>query len=370
MLSRYKWRRFRRRFDELRLRPLLDYQVYRRIGDSTNSGEGGVFRFIGGFESLTDGRTLWIQGENLTIPVSLANAQSWLLPLREGEGIPESFDPAEEAPERIRWDRLSTLTEGAKVFVGGELAYQDERWCFVSTRETPLMVIFYDCPDTALTSHTIRAGRQRNEYWNPVTPYSLVIGALCQIYMAISFLPRPAFRLTVICALIALFTPLFHLIPPGLLFTVLYRHLAWRARLLRTYRDLARLPLRYLPETPEGDAVPAETALPNGELYGCVRCDALPVEAAEGNIPFLLPAHTKGKANAGWYVFGALRPGDGLPSRPRDPFATFGILPGKPGDLARRFAVSAYALEAVSALAALAGIGLNIFFIRMILSLL
>lgn len=360
LVSRYKWWLFRRRFDELRLRPLLDYRIYRQI-----SGEGGIFRFIGGFESVTDGRTLWIQGENLTIPVSLANARTWLLPMREGEGMPEAFDPGEEEPQRIRWDRLSTLTEGAKVFVGGSLRFQDKRWYFVSTRETPLMVIFYDCPDSALTALTIQTGRSRHEYWNAVTPYALVAGALCQIMFAASFLPRPAFRLTVISALSALFAPLSALIPPGLLFTVLYRRLAWHARILRAHRDLARLPLRYLPRHKTDGK---ETCrLPDGEIYGCVRRDTLPDEVQEGKLPFLLPEYSQKNVGAEWHIFGALRPGEDIPSRPEDPFATFGILPGKPDALARRYAAIAYTLEAAAWLALLAGIGLNIFFIRMIL---
>lgn len=368
LVSRYQWWQFRRRFDELRLRPLLDYRVYRQI-----SGEGGVFRFTGGFESVTDGRTLWVQGENLTIPVTLTNAQTWLLPMQEREGMPEAFDPAEEAPERVRWDRLSTLTEGARVFVGGTLAFQNERWCFVSTRETPLVVIFYDCPDTALTPRVIRAGRDSNEYWNPVTPYSLVIGALCQIYMAVSFLPRPAFRLTVITALIALFIPMFPLIPPGLLCTVLYRHLTWRARILRAYQDLARLPLRYLSPEHEGEPaaesdLPPPGTIPGGESYGCVICDSLP--AGGKQLPFLLPAYPRRRSRNPWYVFGALPPDGGIPTRPGDPFATFGVLPGKPETLSRRFSIAAYALEAAAWLALLIGIGVNVFFVRLILSLL
>jgi hypothetical protein len=359
VVRRSGWRLFRRRFDELRLRPFLDYGVYRQLG-----GDGGIFRFTGGFESVTDGRTLWIQGENLTIPVSLANAQTWLLPTREGEGGPEA-DPGEETPERIRWDRLSTLNEGAKVFVGGALRFQDERWCFVSTRETPLMVLFYDCPDSALTALTIQTGRSRNEYWNAVTPYALVAGALCLILIAVSFLPRPAFRLTVITSFVALFTPLFPLIPPGLLFTVLYRRLAWHARILRSYRDLARLPLRYLPQHKDGGEECCR--LPDGEMYGCVCRDALPEEAREGKLPFILPDYSKAQMNARWHIFGALRPGDDTPSPPADPFATFGVLPGKPEALARRYGAIAYTLEVAAWLTLLAGIGLNIFFVEMIL---
>ncbi|MDR0315817.1 MAG: hypothetical protein LBH97_02830 [Treponema sp.] len=363
LVTRYKWRRFRQRFDELRLRPLLDYSLYRQIGE-----EGGSFRFMGGFESVTDGQTLWIKGENMTIPVSLTNAQTFFLPMTESEKIPESFDPGDEAPERIRWDRISTLTEGARVFIGGSLVYQDGRWIFVSTREHPLLVIFYDGSDRSLTARTIRAGRRRNEYWNAVTPYSLAIGVLCQLLIAISFLSRPAFRLTVVTALSALFTPLFPLIPPGLLFTVVYRRLSWRARILRAYHDLIRLPLRYF--APEKISDRKTCRLPNGELYGCIYYESLPPAVREQNIPILLPEYSIRDLSGGGYIVGALSPESELPVEPQDTAASFGILPPHPEALARRYAITAYMLEAAAWIALLAGIGLNIFFLRMLLSLL
>ena len=357
--TRTKWRKFRERFDLLRLKPLLNYAAY--CGLSVPAGE---FRFTGGFESITDQYTLWIKGENLTIPVSLANAQIWLLPMQEGEGIPEAFDPGEEAPERIRWDRIATLTEGAKVFVGGEIRFQDKRWSFVSTQGSPLLILFYDCPDHSLTPRTIRSSRHRNEYWNAVTPYSLIMGAICLLLFASLFLNRPAFRLTVITALAALFVPAFPLIPPGLLFTVVYRRLAWNARILRAYHDLARLPLRYLGDDQES------AALPNGEIYGFITYKTLPEMVKEGKIPILIPEYSAESGGKNWHIFGALRPGYGLPAESLDPFATFGVLPEKPGKLASRYVITAYILEAAAWLALLSGIGLNVFFIRMILVML
>jgi hypothetical protein len=360
-VSRHHWRQFRRRFDELRLRPILDYSIYRQLASGGPPGKNGeTFRFLGGFESLTDGHTLWIKGENLTIPVALDDAQTYLLPMQEGGGnMPAVFDPGEEVPERIRWDRVSALTEGAKVFVGGALVFRDERWLFVSTKENPLLVIFYDGSDRSLTTRAIRAGRHRNEYMNAVTPYALIIGALCNISIAVSFISRPAFRLTVITALVALFTPLFPMIPPGLLFTVLYRRLWWRARIFRAYRDLARLPLRYLAPGQE------TCTLPGGEMYGFRRCDSPPAGVQEGKIPLLIPEYKSGE----WLMFGALDPGGDLPVEPADPFATFGVLPGKPEKLARNYTILAYTLEIIAWIVLLAGIGLNIFFIRMILVL-
>jgi hypothetical protein len=358
-VSRRSWRQFRRRFDELRLKPLLDYGVYCGL-----SGTGGSYRFIGGFESVTDGHTLWIRSESLTIPVSLRGAQTYMLPMQEGDGAAGTFDPGEEAPERIRWDRVSTLTEGARVFVGGSLTLKDDRWTFAAAGE-PLLVIFYDGPDRSLTARAIRAGRHRNEYWNALTPYSLILGALCLLVMAVSFLNRPAFRLTSITALITIFTPLFPLIPPGILCTVLYRRLWWRARIFRAYRDLVKLPLRYLPQ---GEGI---CRLPGGEWYGAYSCETLS-EAVRQALPLLILDDGKRK-NEGWYLFGA-QPGPAaeqtVPTEPEDPFATFGILPGRPETLARRYTVRAYTLEIIAWLVLLAGIGLNFFFIQLIFALL
>ena len=370
LVKRYKWHIFRRRFDELCLSPILDYSRY------SQQGSANTFRFVGGFESVTNEQTLWIRSEDLTVPVSLQHAETYLLPMQKSDGIPEVFDPGEEAPERIRWERVSALTEGAKVFVGGSLVCRDGQRSFVSTKENPLLVIFYDGPDHSLATRTIRAGRHRGEYWNAYTPYSLVIGALCQILMAVAFLSRPAFRLTVIVSLIALFVPLYPMIPPGLLFTVIYRRLAWKSRILRAYRDLARLPLRYLSPYRMGKRLLRNKAplkenyiLPNGELYGFIRCAELPAQAEDGTIPLLLPEFLKTK-DALWYIFGALRPGEDMPVQPKDSFAAFGVLPGRPEIIARRCEIMAYTLELVAWIIMIAGIGLNIFFLRMILVLL
>jgi hypothetical protein len=204
----------------------------------------------------------------------------------------------------------------------------------------------------------IRAGRDKNEYWNAVTPYALIAGALSLIYIAISFLSRPAFRLTSITAFIAVFIPLFPMLPPGILFTLLYRHLWWQARVFRAYRDLARLPLRYLSPGEES------CILPGGERYCLIRCPSL----EKNDIPKLIPEQEKRKKEM-WYVCGTLE-NDQLPHKPKDCFAVYGILPGAPEILARRYTIKAYTLEIISWLALIFGISLNIFFIRIIFILL
>jgi len=378
VINRIKWNKFRQHFDELRLRPVLDYRIYRQL-----EMEEKKFRFIGGFESITDRKTLWIQGENLTIPVSLADAHTYLLPIQKGEGIPDILDLGDETPEKINWNRVTTLTEGARVYVGGSLVYQDERWIFVSTKEEPLIVIFYDGPDRSLTTRTINAGRSRNEYWNGITPYALALGALCLFLVALSFLERPAYRMTVITSVIALFIPLFPIFPPGILLTILFRRLSWQACKLKIISDMARLPLRYLnpksiAETSAGqtteDSTSAEnngwlgSQLPNGETYTMICSNSLPREVQKGIIPPIIPELSKSRKKT-WYLFGVLHDGDKIPVEPGDPFATFGFLPENPNILSRRYAIKSYTLDIIAWIILILGIVINISFIGIILFL-
>jgi len=205
----------------------LDYRQYRQLEDSANS----VFRFTGEIESITDAHTLWVKGDDLTIPVSLDKTKCHLLPISEG-AVPE-------APEQIRWNHVSTLTEGAKVFIGVEVKKQNNRFSFCPAKENPLMVIFYNCADDELPVQIISGARTRNDYWNSLTPISLVIGALSLIYIAASFLGRTAYFLTVISAIVAVFIPILPVFPPGLLLTALHRRLLLQVRQLKANCDLA-----------------------------------------------------------------------------------------------------------------------------------
>jgi hypothetical protein len=360
IFSHRSWRNFQQWFNQLRLKPFLDYTAYQTT-------EEGLFRFIGGFES-TDGRTLWIRSTKLTVPVAISGAQTYLFPMPKGEAAPEGFYSDEEMPERIRWDRVSTLTEGARVFVGGLLRPLDNRMTFVSTKENPLLVIFYDGPERSLTNGVIRAGQQQNKYWNRLTPYGIILGAFSLIIMAFSFLSRPAFRLTSITAFVALFIPFYPFLPPGMIFTMLYRRLRRQAGIYHFCRELVRLPLSYFSP---GEKI---AKLPDGESYGYVSCAALP--AGERAVPLLIPEEPLRKGG-NWYVFGAMDAGtpDGaegpaeagnLPGQPQDFFAPWGVIPGEPETLARGYTTRGRLLEIVSWLMLLVGLVVNIFFIGMI----
>jgi hypothetical protein len=388
LVSRRSWRHFRLYFNRLRLAPTLDYAQYiarGRTGENSEAGPARIFRFTGGFESITDGRTLWVQGPDLTIPVALTGARIYTLPVMEGRSGQAGFDPPEEIFQRLRWDRVAALTGEARVFIGGTLTLREGRWIFAAAPGAPLQVIFYTGSDRSMAICAAWAGRRQNEYWNGVTPYALALGALCLIVVAVTFLPRPAFRLTAITAFTAIFTPLFPLIPPGLLCTIVCRWLWQRTRILRVYRDLARLPLIHFSgslNSLEGTGLPIR--LPSGEAYG-IRCSN---ELPKG-MPPLIPGIRKPRKEP-WYLFGVLsgaaepeetgagrtagppeEPGrTAIPKEPEDSFAAFGALPGNPEKLARRCACRACFLEILSWFLLMGGIGLNAFFIAQIVIML
>ena len=90
---------------------------------------------------------------------------------------------------------------------------------------------------------------------------------------------------------------------------------------------------------------------------------------AKRKIPLIIPEYSKENKNSQWHIFGKLREGCQLPVEPEDPFFVFGILPGEPRALSLRYAISAYITEAIAWFIMISGIGLNIFFIFIILRL-
>ncbi|MDR0475971.1 MAG: hypothetical protein LBH43_20185 [Treponema sp.] len=360
---RQGWRNFRRRFSELRFKPVLNYEAVRETDSKEEIGlhSDTEYRFTGTFEFAED-NILWVRNDELTIPVDLKGAKAYLLP----------NDPDEDIPEKIRWNQLSILSGEVRIYVGGTLALRDKRRIFASSPGSPLLIILYEGSDHTLTTRTIKGGRYKNKYWNFITPYAHIMGAFSQIIMAVYLFDRPARRNAMIAAFIALFAPIIPLIPPGILFAMLYRRLWWRARLCRAYRDLARLLFFYTPknETGAGPTALNEKGikLPDGEFYGMKQYDTLPPAFYEKGFPFIIPETEKKKGDK-WHVFGIRddKKNEGFLSAPADPLTVYGAIPGEPEILSKRYAVRAWSLEILSWIVFAAGLAINLAFIRAVL---
>jgi hypothetical protein len=352
-ISRHKWRSFRERFIYLCRKPCLDYAALRH-------NINGEYYFTGTLEAITDYNILWIKNDNLTVPVFLKTAQTYMLPLTEkkrgsGDKIyvdANDFDVNAAAPRRLNWSRISAFTPGAKVFIGGVLKIVNGQQTFISEKGLPLLVIFYECSERTLSAGVVRAGRYQNEYWNAVTPYSTVGGTFSLLWIAQFFFARPAYRTTVLSAIVAIFGPLFPLLPPGLIFTIIYRQLWWRACLYRVFRDIALLPLKY---------GASNNAVDNSPAYQCRLYENLP---AGIKLPRLIPVD-KPEKNEQWYTAGVSP--DGNVQEPSNPFIACGLLPGRPKVISRIYNRKALLFEALAWFVLATGIALNVFFAELII---
>jgi hypothetical protein len=352
LISRHRWRVFRERFAFICGKPPLDYSIMRQ-------NLNGDHYFIGSFEAITGNTTLWVKNDSLTVPVLLKNAQTYMAPLggkkrrmTAGEKLyadANDFDAFAEAPRRLNWNRISALTAGAKVFIGGALRQVDGWQVFTALKGQPLLVIFYECSEQALGAGVLRAGRYRNEYWNPVTPYALIGGFFSLVWIALTFFARPVYRTVVLSAITALFGPLVPFLPPGLVFTLFYRHLWQRSCLYRVFRDAVTLPLKYL--KPE---------------YVCRKFDG---QISGEGLPRLIPADAPEK-NETWYVSGIIRDDAGQPpvlEAPPNPFLPYGLIPGRPKVISRIYNRNALLLEIAAWSVLAAGIALNALFAELII---
>ncbi|GHT48372.1 hypothetical protein FACS1894102_1270 [Spirochaetia bacterium] len=261
ILRRRKWHNFRNIFKNFATIPYLDYSMLR----STDAEI--LCKCNGGYDSITDDGILWIESaenENsghLSVPVSLKNASAYILHLgvnTEAAKDSEYFLNNDAVGlEVVRFNKISTLTSGAKIFIAGQLCTMNGRKIFAAqksdfrahlntrgTRERksdiPLIIIFYECPETLLANAVLTAGRKKSTYFNHLTPYSLTVGIFFMLSVIVNYLGRPAYHITVSGAIIAMFSPLFGTIPPGVIFTFLHRKAMKKANVIRLHKDLSR----------------------------------------------------------------------------------------------------------------------------------
>jgi hypothetical protein len=108
---------------------------------------------------------------------------------------------------------------------------------------TSIVILFEGSIET-LHTRVLSSGRHKNEYWNIVTPFSITAGIFVLLFLALYFIGRPALGKVVVYSFCAVFLPLFPLIPPGLLLTMLYQRLWKDARLAIIRRDMVLLEMK------------------------------------------------------------------------------------------------------------------------------
>lgn len=227
---RQQWRNFRALLKRGWNLPSLPYGV-----------ATGSFHVHGSLESVQGDNMLWLRSTAGSVGVHVEKTPIYILPgsqtYRRGPGAPAPKEP-NVTPRVVSWKHLFALAEGTRFFVAGTVQeYQGAPMFSVFDNVHPL-IILYDCPESVVLRRGIWTGRQRNEYWNSLTPLSLIAGVLANLLLLV-FLYSES-RLTSVQALTAAVLPLMPLMPPGVAGYYVYRRVWRRARRCRAISDVLR----------------------------------------------------------------------------------------------------------------------------------
>ena len=173
---RSTWRKFRELlYLSTRLKK-IDYSTMRslRSGDSPS---GRSYRFFGRLQALEKENIVWLSDWRLSIQADLNRVHVFLLTSDQTFSIEDWEQYPSVAPRRMLWKRVSTLPEHTKVFISGTVDSSQGRPMFVDSSEQRLLVLIYEGAEEDLLYRATWNGRQKNEYWNPLTPGSLALGS-------------------------------------------------------------------------------------------------------------------------------------------------------------------------------------------------
>ena len=238
---RERWRTFR-----CNLRSSLDFPMMKphyRPGDL----ESGLFRFKGRLEAIEGDNIVWIKGPGGSVCADMRDAVVYKM--TDPGSNDHIYDYLYPFPlprislSPMRWNEVFSLTEGTKVYLFGELSVERGRYVLGSSRQMSLTVIIYNEDPFTLIPRSVWSGRQSNEYWNSLTPWSLLVGVLILlISTAWLFQNSVDYRLPFVGLLLALM-PMVLFLPPGFFLFQLYKRFWDRGRKARAERDLMQLPV-------------------------------------------------------------------------------------------------------------------------------
>ncbi len=345
-IARRRWRSFRQRIVDSSYLPLYPQRIGRKTpGDTPQPASGepeASYRFFGILEAVEDSDIIWLSDGTHRIRVDLSSSEIYILP---GHKLTDPNPSADHSPRITRWKNLGSLPEGTEFFVTGEMKRDTLVPMFVKSEKQELLVVIHDMPREQFLARAIQTGRQRNEFWNELTPFSFLSGLMAELILILSLLQANPGSLLLLALVPLALIPVMILAPPGIFLYFLYRSAWKKARKYREERDLLRLPLRYR----RGEA--AQGDLPDGGSYTLRLEEGLPEDLRnDGEMRIRHAMAVDPTESLVWYF-----------SSPdsSDPFAERIYIKGDPSELARESQKRAVQLEYMSVLYFSAGLLIN-----------
>ena len=197
----------------------------------------GNYRFFGEIEAIQSQGLLWVKNSEMTMTVKMNHCHIYMIPSEKKKNS--------QMPIKLAWNRVFSLAEGTAVYISGKVEVENGRALFSGSPKDPLTVIIYDGESRTLLERSISCGRQKNEYWNFLTPWSIAVGGILSLLLLDMMIKASVSSTILIQGIIVSSLPIIPFIPPGLIFFILYTNMWKKGRLCRSDRDLLRLPLRF-----------------------------------------------------------------------------------------------------------------------------
>lgn len=225
------WRRFRENMVASSFFPICGYD------DIIALKREGYYRLFGEIEAVQSQRLLWVKNSEITMTVKMEYCNIYM--------IPSEKKMNSQMPIKLPWSRVFSIAEGTAIFVSGDVRLEDGRAVFSGRKKDPLTVIIYDGEQRSLLERSISCGRQKNEYWNFMTPWSIAVGGILSLILLDMMIKASVSSTILLLGIIVSSLPLIPFLPPGLVFFILYSNFWKKGRLCRADRDLISLPLRF-----------------------------------------------------------------------------------------------------------------------------
>ncbi len=360
---RSSWRKFRRLLTESPTYPPLDYRELRRVERSAraaepqlgNGSETHLYRMFGQLQAMQGDNHVWISDGQVSVSADLKHVPVYVLSSQSSWFESGFREYPVQPPRKVMWEKISSLPEYTNIFISGSLVWDENRGVFKNSPVHPLLVIIYEGDAHDMLIRAAWSGRQKNEYWNPFTPGSLVLGSFSlfiYFYILQSF---PQQLLPALSAISLMLLPLVPLLPPAALFYYLYRVFWKRGRVLRAQRDLIRMPLIHFDE--DSSILRQSAHLRTGEKYIMRRfrsLNQLNEQVDTRSTHFIRPALPEHLIATEFYLFS-----NEQLQRPADPMAEFIVVPGSPFRLVAECEKRAVQNELLGLAILAAGIGIT-----------
>ncbi|MCD6397572.1 MAG: hypothetical protein J7L71_08525 [Spirochaetaceae bacterium] len=343
-LVRMGWRRFRYQLIKASLQKNISYK------DVYGNEPSGYYRFFGSLQALEGENILWLTNSDVSVGIDLEGVPLYMLPSASSDmPLSKNLNYPDKSPKKTYWNRIFAIPEKTSFFISGKFIQNKGFPQFINTKEDPLLVIIFECDISNFYSHAILSGRQRNEYWNSLTPGALTIGSFSLFIYFYLLIQMPYMHFVAVTALSFSLVPVMPFFPPGLLLYYIYRSFWKKARNLRAERDLLKLPLNFFTKS-GGLSETQSVTLANGNTYNCYIRKTKEEALSILKKPVLRKSSLNQKINE-YFVFGT--------EPQNDPFAETLLIPGDPEFLSKESTRIARKYEIISALNFAAGFIIN-----------